>query len=138
MGGEREREFEPKTGALGLPAFDTDLTAVKVFDDPFADGEAESGAATLMAGSGSGADLGEWFKQILLILWANPDTGVGDLESQTGLLVVTFQAKDGKSDASLSSEFERVAHQVEDYLTKPTRIGMERRRHLGCDFEGEL
>ena len=114
---------EPECAAFSGSALDTDL-ATHLQGQPFADGEAETGAAIFAVGRIVG--LFERGKQALRVLGGNADALVPHFEAQEHRVGAFLGQSHMDADGALGGEFECVADQVQQDLRKAQGIALQR------------
>ena len=125
-------DVEPESGSLVRLAFHADGAAHE-FDQLFADGEAEAGAAELARGGGVG--LGEFVEQQMLFVLGDAEAGVGDGEFDLRLDRRPGQATDFDQHMARRGELDGVVREVEQDLAEADAVGDDARRRAGGDAD---
>ena len=110
-----EREAASDT----LLRFDSDVPAHH-FDEPFADSQAQTGAA--VAAGGRGLGLFEGFEQTVLLVFADANAGIPHRHLQRDVGCIDCSDVDGDRHRAGFGEFDSIAHEIDQHLLQTQGI----------------
>ena len=132
--GRAKIDGEPEGGTVAVFTFDADIAAHQ-FDEAFADGQAEPGAAEFT--SGGGIDLGEAFEETVDAIGRDADAGVLDGESENNAVLVAAFEGGADGDGAGGSEFQGVVDEIHEDLANAGGIAHQAARNIGAEITGE-